>query len=399
MRKQLEFLGLVAFFSLCLGAAFGGGYYVRAWSAEYAALRWDLPGLPAAADYPLLAEARALLLQHFNGPLPEARAQEYGLIRGYVGAFDDPYTVFVEPPAAELQSQALQGDYGGIGVELSVNAAGAIELKPFPDSPAEAAGLQAGDLLIRVDDQTITPDMTLDAVTALVRGLVGTPVRITVRRADGAEPQFTITRQSVPLPSATWTLVAGQPEVGLIAINRFSDRTAEEVARAGRELTAQGARRFVLDLRNNGGGLLDSAVEVAGQFLDGGVVMYETSRAGPERTFTAPVTGGPLTRVPLAVLVNGNTASAAEILAGALLDRERAPLIGQPTFGKGSVQYVFPLSDGSSLHVTANLWFTPARREFTQGGLPPSLAVEPAADGQDAELAQAVQYLAEHTQP
>ncbi|MBL8057414.1 MAG: hypothetical protein JNK29_11980, partial [Anaerolineales bacterium] len=235
----------------------------------------------------------------------------------------------------------------------------------------------------------------LDTVTALLRGSVGTPVRISLRRGQ-ADLAFTINRQPIALPSVTWQMVAGQPDLGLIALSRFSDRTARELERAARELAAQGARRYVLDLRNNGGGLLDAAVNVAGQFLDGGVVLVETSRDGGEKTYTAPAAPGPLTAAPLAVLVNGNTASAAEILAGALLDRGRAPLIGQTTFGKGSVQYVFALSDGSSLHITANRWFTPSRRQLDRVGLPPTIVVTPAPDGADAELAQAVQYLSEN---
>lgn len=395
MRKQLEFLGLTLFFTACLGGVFLAGYYARAWSEAYPALRWPLPGLPPSTGFPLLEEARALIEQHFDGAEPDAKQLEYGVVRGYVSALGDPYTVFIEPQAAELETNSLAGEYGGIGVELSVDAAGAIVLKPFLDSPAEAAGVLAGDLLTAVDDQPVPAGTPLDTVTALVRGPVGTSVHLTVRR--GAEElSFTIARQPIALPSVTWRMVDDQADLGLIALSRFSERTARELERAAGELAAQGARRYILDLRNNGGGLLDAAVTVAGQFLEGGVVLVETSREGGEKTYTAPAAPGPLSAAPLAVLVNGNTASAAEILAGALLDRGRAPLIGQPTFGKGSVQYVFALSDGSSLHVTANRWFTPARRQLDRVGLPPTILVTPALDGADAELAQAVQYLSEN---
>jgi carboxyl-terminal processing protease len=185
----------------------------------------------------------------------------------------------------------------------------------------------------------------------------------------------------------------GQKDIGVIAVSRFSDRTLDELQRAARELQAQGATRFVLDLRNNGGGLLEAAVNVAGQFLDGGVVLYEKRKDGTEKTYNASASNDGMTQAPLAVLVNGGTASAAEILAGALLDRGRAPLIGQKTYGKGSVQFVFNLSDGSSLHITANLWFTPDHRELDRQGLPPTIEVPPATDGSDPELARAVQYL------
>lgn len=392
-KRLLEFLGLMLFYTVCLSVTFLTGYYTHAFSAANPLLRWPLPGLPAEADFPVFEEVRALVEEHFNGEFPEAQKLEYGVVRGYINAMGDPYTVFIEPQNAELESQSLAGEYGGIGVEIIKNAEGLIIFRPFPDSPAEQAGLRAGDVVLEIDGTAMTPDSTTDEVTALVRGLIDTTVQITVRHTDGTELSVTITRQRIEIPSVTWRMVEGQPTVGLIMLSRFSDKTAQEVERAAQALQASGAQSFVVDLRNNGGGLLDSAVEVAGQFLNGGVVLYENNQEGEERTLTAPVSSGLLTTAPVAVLVNGNTASAAEILAGALLDRDRAPLIGQKTFGKGSVQYVFPLSDGSSVHITAKVWFTPARRALDRVGLPPTIVIEPGTDGSDPELNRAVEYL------
>lgn len=392
-KRNLEFVGLTLFMALCLGVAFLAGYYTHAYSTANPLLRWPLPGLPEDKSFQVFEEVHALVETHFNGRMPETKVLEHGMIRGYISAIGDPYTIFVEPQTAELESQQLAGEYGGIGVEISKNDKGEIVFRPFPDSPAEKAGLRAGDVVLAVDGAAITPDKTTDEVTALVRGLIDTQVQITVRHTDGTELTATITRQRIEIPSVTWRMVDGQPTIGLIALSRFSDKTAAEVERAAKELQASGAQSFVVDLRNNGGGLLDSAVEVAGVFLNGGVVMYENNRAGEEKTLTAPASASAFTSAPVAVLVNGNTASAAEILAGALLDRDRAPLIGQKTFGKGSVQYVFPLSDGSSVHITANLWLTPARRALDRVGLPPTIVIEPGADGNDPELNRAVQYL------
>jgi carboxyl-terminal processing protease len=356
------------------------------------ALGLDLLGA-GTEQYPLLAEVRGLLQAHFIGTLPDERALEYGAVRGFVSAVGDPYTVFVEPQAHELDTQSLAGEYGGIGVTLSLNEAGQVVLSPYRDSPAARSGVLEGDVLLAVDD-TLTPAGTpLDQTTALVRGLVGTAVRLTVRHPDGSEATLSLTRERFEIPSVTWELVPDQANIGLISVSRFSGRTAEEVGQALRELEVEGATRYVLDLRNNGGGILEAAVDVAAHFLDGGVVMYETQRGAPERTYSVPANQGSATAAPLVVLVNHNTASAAEIVAGALLDRERAPLIGQPTYGKGSVQLVYDLSDGSSLHVTAYRWFTPARRELEGDGLPPTHLLEPSADGSDAELAFAVQLL------
>lgn len=243
-----------------------------------------------------------------------------------------------------------------------------------------------------IDATVVDAATALDDVTALIRGPIGTAVRLTLRRGAD-EVIVTINRDRIELPSVTWRIVEGHEHIGLIAIDRFSDKTPDELGHGLGELTAKGATSFVLDLRNDGGGILKSAVEVAAYFLDGGVVMYESQRGGPEKTYTAPTLPDAVPNAPLAVLVNHNTASAAEIVAGALLDRGRAPLIGQNTYGKGSVQLVYDLPGGSSLHVTAYRWYTPARRELEQTGLPPTYPIEPSTDGGDAELAFAIQLL------
>ncbi|MCC7359035.1 MAG: S41 family peptidase [Anaerolineales bacterium] len=373
-----------------LTAAFLTGYLVRAVSAE---LPLALPFTAGGGRYALLDEVRALLADHYIGPLPDDNTLAYGAVRGYTAAVGDPYTVFVEPQAHELETQSLQGEYGGIGVNLTVNAAGEIVLDPYRDSPAARAGVLSGDILLAVDDTFLAPGTPVDTATALVRGLVGTMLRMTVRHADGAEGVLTLTRERFEIPSTTWKVLPDAPAIGLIAVSRFSGKTPTEVQQALQELQAAGATSFVLDLRNNGGGILEAAVAVAGVFLDGGVVMYETQHAAPEKTYSAPANAGSAAQAPLVVLVNHNTASAAEIVAGALLDRGRAPLVGQPTYGKGSVQLVYDLSDGSSLHVTAYRWYTPARHEIEDGGLPPTYVVDPATDGSDAELAYAMRVL------
>jgi carboxyl-terminal processing protease len=391
MKKFTEIATFAALAALFLSVAFGAGYYTRALTAEDKLLA--VPGLAPAEPYPLLAEVHRLLEAHYSGPLPEAKTLEYGAVRGLVNAVGDQYTIFVEPQTHELETQSLQGEYGGVGVGLSKSAAGEIILSPYPDSPAAQSGIQEGDILLAVDDTILNQATTVDEAAALIRGLIGTTVTLRVRHVSGEEVTVSLERQSILIPSVTWKIVDGQPTIGLISISRFSDKTPDEVQQAADELQSQGATQFVLDLRNNGGGILEAAVEVASHFLNGGVVMYETQRHAPEKVFSAPAENGALTTMPVAVLVNHSTASAAEIVAGALLDRGRAVLIGQTTYGKGSVQLVFDLADGSSLHVTAHRWYTPARRELDRQGLPPTIAVEPAPEGADAELARAVEYL------
>jgi carboxyl-terminal processing protease len=382
VSRLVGFALLALFFNV---TAFAAGYVVRA--ASPAAAPLPLPAF-GSDPYPLLTEIRGLLAQRFIGTLPDAQKLEYGMAHGLVGALGDPYTVFVEPQPHEIETNSLAGEYGGVGVEMSQTVGGDFVLNPYPDSPAAAQGVLPADVLLKVDQTPIVRTMTVDAVAALVRGPVESTVTLRVRHPQGAEADIAIIRQTYTIPSVTWRLLTEDPAIGLIAISRFSGKTAAETLQAADALQAQGAQKLVLDLRGNGGGILEAAVDTAALFLDGGVVMYETQRQAAEKTYLAPANTGPLATIPLVVLVNHNTASAAEILAGALLDRSRALLVGQTTYGKGSVQLVFDLSDGSSLHVTSFLWYTPARRALDKTGLAPTLAVEP-----DSELARAVQYL------
>jgi carboxyl-terminal processing protease len=392
MKKSRALLAFGLLQVVFLSVAFLSGYVVRAADDQAGALGWSQLVRTGGDRYPLLAEVRGLLRDHYIDALPDDQTLEYGAVRGLVSAVGDPYTVFVEPQHHELETQSLQGEYGGVGMTLNAAPDGTITLSPYRDSPAAAGGVLEGDVLLEVDATPIA-GMSPDQVTALVRGPIGSTVTLRVRHPSGEEVRLSLVRERFEIPSVTWKLVDGQRNIGLIKVDRFSGKTAEEVRGAVAELSAQGAQEYVLDLRNNGGGILEAAVEVAGQFLSGGVVMYESQRNAPERVYSAPLGSGPALTAPLVVLVNHNTASASEILAGALLDRGRAPLVGQPTYGKGSVQLVYDLSDGSSLHVTAYRWYTPSRRSLENGGLPPTYPVEPAAGGSDGELAYAVNYL------
>jgi len=248
-------------------------------------------------------------------------------------------------------------------------------------------------VLVAVDNTPITATTSVDSAVALVRGPIGSQVAITVRHASGQTQTVHITRQEFAIPSVTYKMVSTEPPVGLIAVSVFSEKTPDEVKQAADSLRTQGATRLILDLRDNPGGVLTSGTGVASLFLDGGVVMYETQKGAPEKAYTAPANSGPLATIPLVVLVNHNTASAAEIVSGALLDRNRAPLVGQRTYGKGSVQLVFDLPAGASLHVTSYLWYTPSHRALDKNGLPPTYAVEPATDGSDPQLARAIELL------
>jgi carboxyl-terminal processing protease len=345
-----------------------------------------------SANYPLLREVNELLSEYYLGDMPTATQLEYGAIRGVLNAVGDQYSVFLEPPSQELETQSLQGEFGGIGVNLRRNETGLLVMSPFLDYPAIEAGIVEGDVLIAVDGQPILPEMPLDQVSALVRGVVGTEVTITYQHGEDEPHEVVLVREKVEIPSVTGRILEQDESIGLLVISRFSEKTPEETQKMIDELQAQGATRLVIDLRGNGGGLLDSAVNTTSIFLAGGAILHEDKRGESERTFNAPEVGEEAD-VPLAVIVNHGTASAAEILAGALRDRGRAPLIGQTTYGKGSVQLIFELSDHSSIHITNARWFTPNRVQIDGVGLLPDIDMAPGTDGTDPELDRAIEYL------
>jgi carboxyl-terminal processing protease len=350
-----------------------------------------------AADFDVFWEAWHLVESDFLGDIPAMQQVAWGAIRGALNTLDDPHTTFLEPQPRQREKEDLSGRFGGIGAYVSQAEDGSIILDPMPDLPADQAGIQKGDAVIQVDDTAITPDMTVDDVVGLVRGEVGSIVRLTLRREGQAEPiVIEIERQEIPSPSVEWRMLEDADGLGYIRIMRFSGRTPKELQEALQELKSQGLKGLLLDLRGNGGGLFNESIEVASEFLSDGVVLYQVERGAEEKSF--PVErGGLYTEGPLALLVDGGTASASEIVAGALQDHGRAVLIGQKTYGKGSVQSVFDLSDGSSVHITSAKWLTPNGHQINGQGLAPDVEVviteEDRAQEHDPQLEQAIEYL------
>jgi carboxyl-terminal processing protease len=382
-------LGLYALAcALVLGSAFMLGYLAR---AAYA------PVTGETAVFGVFWEAWNLVNDHFIGDSTDETARTYGAIQGSLRALRDPYTVFIEPQERDREEEQLRGSFGGIGAYVERTDDGRILLTPMADQPAARAGILEGDQLIAVDGVPITPDMPFDDVLAMVRGEVGDVVRLTVRREASADPvTFEVKRAEIVTPSVSWELLPNG--VGYIKLAIFGERTSDELENAIGELRDQGVTQYIVDLRDNGGGLLPAAIDVASQFLSDGVVMYERKSDGEEKPF--PVKGrGMALDEPLVVLVNGATASASEIVAGAIQDYDRGKLVGAATFGKASVQLVFELSDGSSLHVTNARWLTPRRYEIEGAGLKPDVEVEFSdADrqaGRDPQLDRAIAVLQE----
>jgi carboxyl-terminal processing protease len=350
----------------------------------------------APSRYHVLDEAYVLLTEHFLDPLPGSTALQRGMIRGMLQELGDPFTVYVEPAAHELESDTLAGEYGGIGALLTIDQEGLVHIVPVAGGPAERAGAREGDILTAIDGDPLEAGTSLEEVSAALRGAAGTEVTLTLESPGSTEEprDVTIVREVIPLPSVTGYLLPDNGAIGVIAVTAFSDRTPDELSGVYRDLVARGADKIILDLRGNSGGLLDSGVDVSRFFLASGIVVTERGRGGSEQIYRA-TRAGEAASVPLAVLVDSSTASAAEIVAAALQANGRAPLIGTPTYGKGSVQLIFELSDGSSLHVTSARWLTPAGDQLDGVGLSPDIALDPTAapQGSDPFLQAAAAWL------
>ncbi len=374
MNEKLKNL-LAVFLLITLAvSAFVAGYFAN----DFVELRMGGTLVRDQNDFDLFWEAWARIEGTFIGEIPTSKELTYGAIRGAIALLNDPYTIFVEPVARQQEIQSLQGTFGGIGAFLTrPEEDGEIILEPMPDNPAERAGIRSQDVLLAVDGTLITPEMTVAEVAELIKGEIGTIVVLTVRHADETEPvDIEIERDRILDPSVSSRILAEDETIGYIRLTRFSGESSTEIEDAITDLLDQGAESLILDIRRNGGGLLDAAVDVADHFLNDGPILYQQSQSEGERVYSATAeTIAP--DIPLVVLVDAGTASAAEIVAGALQDRDRALMIGPSgTFGKGSVQLVFDLSDGSSVHVTSARWFTPDRNQIDQQGLAPEIVVE-----------------------
>jgi carboxyl-terminal processing protease len=331
-----------------------------------------------------------LLDENFYGHLPSAQERTYGAIRGALETLGDSYTIFLEPQSGEVERDRLAGVYGGVGVDIWREGDGGVNLFPYADSPAETAGVQSGDSLLAVDEAPVAP-LTTDEILVLLRGDVGSDVTLMISRPPTPTFDVVVTREEIRIPSVTYRLLDDAiPQIGYIHITRFTERTSEEATEAISALISDGATSLILDLRDNGGGLITPAVDVADLLLDGGTILFEETR-DDERTFSA-TQGGIAADIPLVVLVNRSTASAAEIVAGAIQARERGILIGTQTYGKGSVQLIYQLSNGSSVHVTSAVWLLPNRQPVGPNGLLPDIAIEWSDEIEDPQLRRAIDY-------
>ena len=310
---------------------------------------------------------------YYKGPL-DPRDLVEGATRGMVRASGDDYTEWVDATGARMSRERLEGEFEGIGANVDLNDDGVIRIvRPLPESPAEEAGLQRNDLVIAVDGVP-TKGKSLEAVVRTVRGPAGTTVVLTIQRENETRTRdVTVTRRKIEVPSVIAKTV---DEFGYVRLTNFGVKTTDEFRESLHNFTSQGAEGLILDLRNNPGGLLVTAVDVASEFFpQGTLIATQRSRTEGDIAFNSSG-GGSAVDLPLVVLINNGSASASEIVSGAIKDHGRGQLLGETTFGKGSVQVPFDLSDKSVVRVTVAIWETPGGAHLAGEGIEPDFEIE-----------------------
>lgn len=381
--KLRSILVLVIGTTLGLSLSLGGGVLAQKQAAPPAeeTLPWD--------EARLLAEVLERVKQEYVEPVDDRQLME-AAVRGMVTDLD-PHSQFLDSEEYEEIRISTTGNYSGVGLEVNMHDGVVTVVSPIEGTPADRAGLRSGDVILSIDGQAVNEHNVEDTISRL-RGRPGTRVSVTVQRDSEPEPiDFQLLRGHVQVHSVRHQLL--EPGYGYLRITHFSDTTYRDVRKAVTDLQRSSSvalKGLILDMRNNPGGVLDAAVEVADAFLDGGLIVSATGR-GRESNFRREAEAGDLLDgAPVVVMVNGGSASAAEIVAGALQDNHRATIMGSKTFGKGSVQTVMPLSNGRAIKLTTSRYFTPSGTSIQGQGILPDLPLD------DTSLADA---LAAATEP
>ncbi|MDD2225035.1 MAG: S41 family peptidase [Candidatus Shapirobacteria bacterium] len=330
---------------------------------------------------------------------------EYGAVKGMVAALDDPYTVFLTPDENKSTNETLAGEFGGVGISLGYKDKTLAVMSPLAGTPAEKAGVKAGDLILHITDKVNnvdkdTTDIALDEAVSLIRGKIGTEVTLKMYR-EGKSDYFDVIlkRDNIVVPNVTleWKEQNGK-KVALVRISQFTETLFTDWPKKVEEINAEKAKDnfggIVLDLRNNPGGYLQASVLVASDFIKEGTIVTQKSYDGTEEKYNVETGRGNLLNDKLVVLINGGSASASEILAGALKDFNRAKLVGVKSFGKGTVQQPEDFSDGSGLHVTIAKWLLPSGKNIHKEGIMPDVEVNIPDDAKtDVQLEKAIETL------
>jgi carboxyl-terminal processing protease len=373
MNRLLRILGILSIVLVILTLGLVGGVLLDRVVLSAIAPPSGIP-TDATAEFQLMGEAWSIVHRvYVDRTALEPQVLTYGAIGGMVDALGDTgHSRFLAPQMVQLQHSALQGEYEGIGAYVEVKD-GHVVIMPMDGSPAQRAGLRPGDIILKVDDQNVA-DLRLDEVVGRILGPADTQVTLTILNPKtGNTRDVTLERAKITIDNVTWQQLPGPP-IAHVRISAFSKGVTQDLKGTLAEIQSQEVTGLVLDLRSNPGGLLDEAVGVVSQFLDEGNVLLVKDAQG--KVTPMPVQpGGVAMDIPMVVLVDQGTASAAEIVAGALQDAGRATVVGETTFGTGTVLQEFPLSDGSVLLLAVEEWLTPKGRVIWHQGLDPDVTV------------------------
>ncbi len=320
----------------------------------------------------------------------------YGAISGMVRSLGDPYTVFLDPKQNESIKSELSGSFDGIGIQIGFNKdKRLVVIAPIHDTPADKAGLRAKDLILKINDK-VAFDMTLPEAVDLIRGEKGTKIKLVLQHeSEDKTYEKEIVRDTINVKSVELSFAGDKKDIGVIRVTRFGGKTDSEWDSAVSQIIDKKARIVLVDLRNNPGGLLASAIHLASEFVGGTIVKQEFADGSVQSLNSDHE--GKLSKIPMTVLVNGGSASASEIFSGAIQDKGRGKVIGEKTFGKGTVQDVIDYAGGSGLHVTIARWLTPKGKNIHGAGITPDVIIKgeetPPEDGKDPQLDKALELI------
>lgn len=311
-----------------------------------------------------------------------------GAIKGVVESLDDPYSNYLDQETFKKLTEQIHGSFGGLGILVGVEDEYLSVVRPYEDTPADKGGIKAGDKIVKINAEDVV-GIDLDAAINMLRGPVGSEVTLTVLR-DDQELEKKLVREEIKVPTVQGEMVP-DTEIGYILITQFTENTADELSEELNKLRQKNIKGLILDLRNNPGGELISATRVADEFLSEGPIVHIDYKSGDDRTYNATK---PALNLPLVVLINEHSASASEILAGAIKDHEVGTLVGTTSFGKGVVQIVFPLDNGAGLKLTTARYLTPDKHDINKKGIKPDVVVKlPKDSKEDIQLEKAVEVL------
>jgi len=356
----------------------------------------DVPRGMSEEFKPFFETYSAIKRQHVDREALDNAALAEGAIRGMLQALDDPYATYLDKNDFEVGLGRFRGSFEGIGAEVANRQGSTVIVAAFPGSPAEKAGIRSGDVILEVDGSS-TEGLSVIEVVTKIRGAKGTPVRLLVLHRGDADPvALDIVRDVIATPTVRHEVIEG--DLLYIRVSTFGETTKDELIKAFEQSEAVGAKGMLIDLRNNPGGYVSSAIDVTSQFLKDGLVFYQVDGQG-QREEHPVVSGGQATDDIITVLVNEFSASASEIFAGAMRDHQRALLVGTKTFGKGSVNLQYPLSGGAGVYFTVAHWYTPGGSLIEGQGIAPNIEVHNKRDSdEDLQLMRAIEVLRERIQ-